>query len=145
MHINARTRRRVLATTALLVVSVVTCVLEACSSDNSGNKITLILGGYTTPREAYGKAIIPAFQKYWREKTGQEVEFQESYQGSGAQSRAVIAGFEADVAALSLEGDIERIAQSGLMTHDWRANQNRGIVSTSVVVIAVRPGNPKGI
>src|ERR1041384_4930493 len=72
MHINARTRRRVLATTALLVVSVVTCVLEACSSDNSGNKITLILGGYTTPREAYGKAVIPAFQKYWKEKTGQD-------------------------------------------------------------------------
>jgi len=145
MHINARTRRRVLATTALLVVSVVTCVLEACSSDNSGNKITLILGGYTTPREAYGKAVIPAFQKYWKEKTGQDVEFQESYQGSGAQSRAIIGGFEADIAALSLEGDIDKIADAGLITHDWRAKPNRAMVSTSIVVIAVRAGNPKGI
>ncbi|HEV8485715.1 MAG TPA: sulfate ABC transporter substrate-binding protein, partial [Blastocatellia bacterium] len=67
----------------------------------------MTLGAYTTPREAYGKAIIPAFQKYWKEKTGQQVDFQESYQGSGAQSRAIIGGFEADIAALSLEGDID--------------------------------------
>ena len=111
----------------------------------AGKKVTLILGAYTTPREAYGKGIIPAFQRYWKEKTGQEVEFQESYQGSGAQARAIVGGFEADIAALSLEGDIDRIAEAGLITHDWRSRPNRGIVSTSIVVMAVRPGNPKGI
>jgi sulfate transport system substrate-binding protein len=117
------------------------------SSDGGagGSKVTLILGAYTTPREAYGKAIIPAFQKYWKEKTGQEVEFQESYVASGAQSRAIIGGFEADIAALSLEGDIDKIAEAGLITHDWRAKPSRGMVSTSIVVIAVRQGNPKGI
>jgi sulfate transport system substrate-binding protein len=114
---------------------------------NSGNnqKVTLILGAYTTPREAYGKAIIPAFQKYWKEKTGQEVEFQESYQGSGAQARAIVGGFEADIAALSLEGDVDKIAEAGLITHDWKTRPHRGMVSDSVVVIAVRAGNPKGI
>jgi sulfate transport system substrate-binding protein len=121
--------------------------LQGCGGQagKSGNKVTLILGGYTTPREAYGKAVIPAFQKYWKEKTGQDVEFQESYQGSGAQSRAIIGGFEADIAALSLEGDIDKIAEAGLITHDWRTRPNRGMASTSIVVIAVRPGNPKGI
>jgi sulfate transport system substrate-binding protein len=104
-----------------------------------------MLGAYTTPREAYEKAVIPAFQKYWKEKTGQDVEFQESYQASGAQSRAIIGGFEADIAALSLEGDIDRIAEAGLITHDWKSKPNRGMVSTSVVVIAVRPGNPRNI
>src|SRR5205085_4298745 len=64
-----------------------------------GGKVTLILGAYTTPREAYSKAILPAFQKFWKDKTGQDVEFQESYQGSGAQARAIVAGFEADIAA----------------------------------------------
>jgi len=124
-----------------------TAGLQGCGkpSGSPSNKLVLILGGYTTPREAYGKALIPAFEKYWKEKTGQDVEFQESYQASGAQSRAIIGGFEADIAALSLEDDIDRIAQAGLITHDWKAQPNKGIVSTSIVVIAVREGNPKGI
>lgn len=115
------------------------------SAGKNSNKVTLILGGYTTPREAYGKAIIPAFQKYWKDKTGQEVEFQESYQGSGAQARAITGGFEADIAALSLEGDIDKISEAGLITHDWKKNPNNGMISTSIVVIAVRSGNPKNI
>lgn len=119
---------------------------QGCGSPDGGaNKVTLILGGYTTPREAYGKAIIPAFQKYWKAKTGQDVEFQESYQGSGAQSRAIVGGFEADIAALSLEGDIDKIGEAGLITHDWKTAKGAGMVSTSIVVLAVRAGNPKGI
>lgn len=108
-------------------------------------KVTLIFGAYTTPREAYGKAIIPAFQKFWKDKTGKTVEFQESYQASGAQSRAVIGGFEADVVALSLEGDVDKIAEAGVITHDWKSKPHRGMVSTSIAVIAVRAGNPKGV
>ena len=121
--------------------------LQGCGGQagSGGNKATLILGAYTTPREAYGKALIPAFQKYWKDKTGQDVEFQESYQASGAQSRAIIGGFEADIAALSLEGDIDKIAEAGLITHDWKSKPNRGMVSNSIVVIAVRSGNPKTI
>ena len=114
-------------------------------AQKGGNRVTLILGGYTTPREAYGKAIIPAFQSYWKTKTGQDVEFQESYQGSGAQSRAIAGGFEADIAALSLEGDIDKIAEAGLITNNWKAKPNNGMISTSIVVIAVRQGNPRGI
>lgn len=106
--------------------------------------VNLILGAYTTPREAYGQ-IIPLFAKYWKEKIGQDVTFEESYLGSGAQARAINEGFEADIAALSLDGDIKKIADAGLITHDWHASPNSGMVSTSVVVFAVRAGNPKGI
>ncbi len=106
---------------------------------------SLTLGAYTTPREAYGKAIIPAFQRYWKQKTGQDVRFQESYLGSGAQARAIAGGFEADVAALSLEADVDSIARAGLIRHDWRAGPTQGMVSRSVVVLAVRKGNPKGV
>ena len=105
---------------------------------------TLILGAYTTPREAYGK-LIPIFQQQWKEKTGQDIAFEESYLGSGAQSRAIVEGFEADVAALSLEADINRIEKAGLITHDWKDNPTKGMVSDSIVVFAVRQGNPKGI
>src|SRR5689334_17918185 len=143
---HALNRRSVSFLLALTLLAV-SAFIEACggSSNKSGNKVTLILGGYTTPREAYGKAVIPAFKKYWMDKTGQEVEFQESYLGSGAQSRAIVGGFEADIAALSLEGDIDKIAEAGLITHDWKSKPNKGMISNSIVVIAVRPGNPKGI
>ncbi|GAB4581696.1 MAG: sulfate ABC transporter substrate-binding protein [Anaerolineales bacterium] len=110
--------------------------------------VTLILAAYTTPREAY-RELIPIFQEQWKEQTGQEVIFEESYQGSGAQSRAVAEGFEADLVALSLEADVIRLEEAGLITHDWRTNPVGkpfgGIVSTSVVAFAVREGNPKGI
>ena len=114
---------------------------EATSNDNN---VKLILGAYTTPREAYAE-IIPLFQSSWKAKTGQTITFEESYQGSGAQSRAVVEGFEADVVALSLEADITRIENAGLITHDWHSERYGGMVSNSVVAFAVRPGNPKDI
>jgi len=142
---NARSKQWIILRSALLVL--LAAGLGGCGgqSGSSPNKVALILGGYTTPREVYGKAIIPAFKDYWKQKTGQDVEFQESYQGSGSQSRAIIGGFEADIAALSIEDDIDRIAQAGLITQDWKARPNNGMVSTSIVVVAVRDGNPKGI
>jgi sulfate/thiosulfate-binding protein len=114
------------------------------SEDSSGDAVNLILGAYTTPREAYAE-LIPIFQAQWKAETGQDVTFEESYQGSGAQSRAVVEGFEADVVALSLEADINRIVDAGLITHDWKAGQYGGMVSRSVVVFGVREGNPLGI
>src|SRR5262245_28573237 len=110
----------------------------------SGGPTTIVLGAYTTPREAYGK-LIPIFKAQWKQQTGQDVTVQESYQGSGAQSRAIVEGFEADIAALSLEADITRIEKAGLITHDWRSGPSKGMVSDSVVAFAVRKGNPKGI
>ncbi|HEX7344125.1 MAG TPA: extracellular solute-binding protein, partial [bacterium] len=106
---------------------------------------TLMLGAYTVPKEAYQQEIIPAFQKFWLEKTGQTVKFEESYVASGAQARAIIGGFEADIAALSLEGDLVKVAEAGLISHDWRAGDAKGMVTQSVVAIGFRSGNPKGI
>src|SRR5215207_6452995 len=109
-----------------------------------GGDVKLTLAAYSTPREAY-EELIPIFQKQWKEKTGQDVEFEQSYTGSGAQSRAVVEGFEADIVALSLEADLKRIEDAGLITHDWRTSPFGGIVSTSAVAFAVREGNPKNI
>lgn len=137
----------------LLVVTLGLSLLAACAAPTtpaasptgvSAGAIKLTLGAYTTPREAYGE-LIPLFQEQWREKTGQTVTFEESYLGSGAQSRAIVEGFEADIAALSLEADIERITKAGLITHDWKAKPYGGMVSDSIVVIGVRAGNPLNI
>jgi sulfate transport system substrate-binding protein len=130
----------------LLVLTglIVACGGRTTSSESSGEAVRLILGAYTTPREAY-QELIPIFQKQWKEKTGQDVEFEESYLGSGAQSRAIVEGFEADVAALSLEADINRIQKAGLITHDWKSGPYKGMVSDSIVTFAVRKGNPQGV
>src|SRR5688500_9125413 len=141
------------------VLIAATALLAACGGGYAGSEAgagaggdpkapavrTLVLGGYTTPREVYGREIIPAFQRHWKEKTRQEVRVQESYLGRGVQSRAVIGGFEADVVALSLDPDVQKIAEAGLIKHDWRAGPTGGMVSRSIVVLGVRPGNPRGI
>jgi sulfate transport system substrate-binding protein len=101
--------------------------------------VTLV--AYTTPREAYAE-IIPMFQAT---EAGAGVQFDESYGPSGEQSRAVEAGLPADVLALSLWPDIERLVEPGIVAPDWDENGHGGIVHNSVVAFAVRPGNPKGI
>src|SRR5262249_55888842 len=65
----------------------------------------LLFASYTAPREVYHRSIIPAFRRAWQARTGQELDIGESYLASGAQSRAIAGGFEADVAALALEPD----------------------------------------
>ena len=145
-------RRPVVLPIVILVVSVMiaACGGGASQTASTGDSATgpkpatIILGAYTTPREAYNQ-LIPIFRQQWREQTGQDVIFEESYLGSGAQSRAIIEGFEADVTALSLEADVTRIQQAGLITHDWQDNPTNGMVSDSIVAFAVRKGNPKGI
>ena len=139
-----RSTSRWIAPAIALSLLLIASLHQGCKLGRKGG-VRLILAAYTTPREAYGKAIIPAFQKYWKDKTGQDVEIEASYLASGAQARAIIGGNEADIAALSLEGDIDKVAEAGLITHDWKSKPNRGMVSTSIVVIAVRQGNPKGI
>ncbi len=152
-------KHKLFRTTLILVgLSLPAAFLAACSGAGTGAPNTapgatiapetaatkIILGAYTTPREAYGE-IIPLFQAKWKAETGQAVTFEESYLGSGAQSRAVVEGFEADVVALSLEADVKRIEKAGLITHDWHSVPHDGMVSTSLVVLGVRAGNPAGI
>ena len=107
--------------------------------------VKLTFAAYSTPAEAYAK-IIPLFIAYWKETQNQDVTFEQSYAGSGAQSRAVIGGLEADIVALSLEGDVTNIAKADLIKRDWKTlAPKNAIVTTSVVGFAVRKGNPKGI
>lgn len=105
----------------------------------------LTLAIYSVPKEAYENTLIPAFKRQWKQRTGQDIRVRSSYGASGAQARAIIGGFEADVAVLSVEGDVDQIAKAGLITHEWRNGADRGNVSASVVAFGVRKGNPKSI
>ena len=121
-------------------------VVTGCAPDRGTDRGDLLtIGGYSVVREAIHDGIIPAFAIKWREKTGRAVRFEESYNGSGAQSRAIAAGFDADVAILSLEDDMTSLVKAGLVSADWNVGPDKGFVTRSLVVIGVRPGNPKGI
>ena len=117
----------------------------AASSSSSGTHdakdVKLTLVAYSTPREAYAK-IIDAFQKT---PAGRGVSFDQSYGSSGEQSRAVEQGLPADVVAFSLAPDITRLISKGLIAKDWNKDAFKGMVTRSVVVFALRDGNPKKI
>src|SRR5262245_45167404 len=68
-----------------------------------GSDDRLTIGAYSVVREAFREKILPGFAAHWRKTTGRQVRFEESYNASGAQSRAIASGFDADVAVLSLE------------------------------------------
>ena len=106
---------------------------------------TLILAAYSAPRDAFERGLLPAFQAHHEARTGKRLRVRASYLASGAQSRAVASGFPADVVVLALAPDVTRLEQAKLITHDWRTRGRRGSFTTSIVALAVRPGNPKGI
>lgn len=106
--------------------------------------VTLVIGAYSVVKDAFGD-ILPEFQAYWLEKTGQKVTFQESYEASGTQARAIAGGFEADVAIMAMEGDLDKIADAGFITEDWKTQSSGGMITNSIVVMGTREGNPLGI
>lgn len=118
---------------------------EKAPEGAAAKKTIMVLGAYTVPKEAYQEEVIPAFCKVWKAQAGADLDIQQSYVGSGQQARAIVGGFEADVAALSLEDDVAAVQKAGLITHDWKNAPHGGMITRSVVALGVRKGNPKGI
>ena len=137
--------RRHIATAALVTTAAL--VLAACGSGTSSGSggsspsVQLALVAYSTPQSAYAK-IIKAFQAT---PQGANITFTQSYGASGDQSRAVAAGLNADIVNFALAPDITRLVQAKIVSADWNADQYKGMITRSVVVIGVRKGNPKGI
>lgn len=138
---------RALALSALTLLAALACGGAPASSapPASGEPALpaarLALVAYSTPQEPYEK-IFTAFQRTAR---GRNITFSESYGASGDQSRAVESGLPADVVAFSLEPDMTRLVKDGLVASDWNADQYRGTITESIVVLAVRKGNPKHV
>jgi sulfate/thiosulfate transport system substrate-binding protein len=132
-------RRVMVGVATVMAVVLVAAGCGATGGGGGGNRLSLV--AYSTPREAYA-ALIPAFQKT---AAGKGVSFSQSYGASGDQSRAVANGLKADVVALSLEPDMTKLVDAGLVDQGWNADQYKGMVTDSVVALVVRKGNPKGI
>lgn len=106
-----------------------------------GKQVTLSLVAYSTPQAAYEK-IIAAFQKT---DAGKNVKFTQSYGASGDQSRAVASGLPADYVAFSLETDMTRLVDAGIVDPSWNTDEHKGMVTDSVVSLVTRKGNPKRV
>jgi sulfate/thiosulfate transport system substrate-binding protein len=124
---------------ALLALAAAGCGGTSDSSGGSGGNVALV--AYSTPKEAYAE-VIPAFKK---SPAGKDVGFSQSYGASGDQTRSVESGLPADVVALSLALDTDKLVKKGLVAEDWDKGKYGGFVTNSVVVFAVRKGNPKNI
>lgn len=105
--------------------------------------VSLLNVSYDPTRELY-KAVNAAFAADWKDKTGQTVVINMSHNGSGAQSRAIIDGLDADVATLALAYDVDAIAEKAkLLPSDWlKRLPDNSAPYTSTIVFLVRKGNP---
>jgi sulfate transport system substrate-binding protein len=130
------------ATTLALLAAIpliAACGSSATGSSDGGGRLSLV--AYSTPKEAYA-ALIPAFNKT---AAGKGVSFTQSFGPSGDQARAVEAGLPADVVALSLAPDVNKLVDAKKVASGWDQGTDNGFVTNSVVVFAVRKGNPKNI
>jgi sulfate transport system substrate-binding protein len=149
--VSTRTFRRRLV--AALIVLPLAGGLAACGDDSgddegasaSGGEApqggTISIVGFAVP-EAANTAIQ---EEFVQTPEGEGVDFETSYGASGDQSRAVVEGLEADYVHFSVTSDVTRLVDEGLVADTWDDGENKGVVSSSIVVFAVRPGNPLGI
>ncbi|WP_425436785.1 sulfate ABC transporter substrate-binding protein [Nocardia donostiensis] len=140
-----RRSRAFVALATLAMVALTACsggasdTVGGSTADGSGGTVNLF--AYAVPKPGFDK-VIPEFNKT---AAGKGVQIQQSYGASGDQSRKVTDGARADVVNFSVEPDITRLVDAGLVDPDWNAGATKGVPFGSVVALVVRDGNPKGI
>ncbi|WAU76424.1 sulfate ABC transporter substrate-binding protein [Acinetobacter sp. TR3] len=126
--------------------TVIAAALLALGLNSIAQAATTFLNVSYDPTREFYQEYNQAFGQYWKQRTGQEVDFKQSHGGSGKQARSVIDGLQADVVTLALANDIDEIANAGLIRKDWQKQfKNNSAPYTSTVVFLVRKGNPKNI
>ena len=135
------------------VAALLTVGLTACGSSKSttatpgsgtstapaGGKVAIV--AYSVPKPAYD-ALSAGFEAT---AAGAGVKFTASYGPSGTQSKNVAAGtLKADYVGFSVGSDLTKLVPK-YVAAGWDSGPTEGLVSRSVVVIAVRKGNPKHI
>jgi sulfate/thiosulfate transport system substrate-binding protein len=132
---NPRFSKAVLAAGALIALALAAGASAASRSTN------LSIVGYSTPKAVMGK-ITSAYQKTG---DGEGVSFTQSYGASTDQARAVANGLKADLVFLSTGDDVNLLVDAGLVDSKWNRQSYNGIAADTLVVFAVRNGNPKHI
>jgi sulfate/thiosulfate-binding protein len=138
-----KSRSAIVAAAILGLLAVDACLPKPTSESGGGVNITVY--GFSIMKESLEKAIYPAFAAKVKRENGFDVHFTSSFAGSETVTNQILQGVKAHIAILSIERDAQRLKDKGLVTSDWRALPQKGIVNKTPFVILVRKGNPKGI
>ena len=117
---------------------------SGCGS-GEGQRKTIVLYGFSIMEDSMKEDIIPAFQKSWRARTGEDVQVITSFAGSGTVTNLIKFGAPAQVAMLATELDALSLREAGLITTNWSDLRNGGTYAYSVASIVTRKGNPKDL
>lgn len=123
----------------LTLLAAVFAALAVASVAAAGTNLSLV--GYSTPKAVMGKII----QAWQQTPDGKDASFSQSYGASTDQARAVANGLKADIVFLSTGDDVNLLVDAGLVDSKWNHQAYNGIGADTVVVFAVRNGNPKHI
>jgi sulfate transport system substrate-binding protein len=129
------------------VVRSLTLAALACAAfATQAAQVTLLNVSYDVTREFY-KDYDAAFIAHWKQAVGETIVINQSHGGSSKQARSVIDGLEADVITMNQATDIDILAERGaLIPANWATRlPNNSAPTTSVQVILVHKGNPKGL
>ena len=122
------------------------CLPKPSTSTRKGGTRVITLYGFSVMKDAMDKAVLPGFTEKWKREQGEDVRFVASYAGSETITNQILQGVAADVGIFSIERDVHRLAEKGLVKADWKtAAPQGGVINKSPFVILVRKGNPKGI
>jgi sulfate/thiosulfate transport system substrate-binding protein len=114
-------------------------VAAAASARSTDTRLSVVV--YSTPKTVFGKIV----QNWQQTSDGSGVSFTQSYGASTDQARSVSAGLKADLVFLSTGDDVNLLVDKGLVSDKWDKQSYGGIEANTLVVFAVRPGNPKKI
>jgi sulfate/thiosulfate-binding protein len=134
MYLFTMPMNKVFAATVLGLV-----VVASATASSKGGSLSLV--AYSTPKPAMAKII----QAWQGTSAGSGVSISQSYGPSTNQAKAVSAGQPADVVFLSTGDDVNLLVDAGLVNPNWSHQGYNGIAANTLVVFAVRDGNPKHI
>src|SRR3954463_966184 len=123
----------------LVLAAAALAALAGAATAAAGTNLSLV--GYSTPKTVMGKII----QAWQQTPDGKDASFSQSYGASTDQARAVANGLKADLVFLSPGDDVNLLVDAGLVDSKWNRQAYNGIAADTVVIFAVRNGNPKHI
>jgi len=121
------------------LLAALVAALVVATAATAGTNLSLV--GYSTPKTVMGKII----QSWQQTPAGKDASFSQSFGASTDQARAVANGLKADIVFLSTGDDVNLLVDDGLVDSNWNHQAYNGIGADTVVVFAVRNGNPKHI
>ncbi len=130
----------------LLVRSLASAAIATLAAAAQAAPVTLLNVSYDVAREFY-KDYDAAFIAHWKQAGGETIVVNQSHGGSSKQARSVLDGLEADVVTMNQATDIDILADRGqLIPANWATRlPDNSAPTTSVPVILVKKGNPKGL